>query len=318
MKKPLIVIGGATACGKTDVGVLLAQKINGEIISADSMQIYCDMNIGTAKPTKEEMKGIKHYLIDEIMPDEEYNVMIFQKKAKRYMEQIWNLGKIPILVGGTGFYINAIVYDTLFEETEQDNTFRNDMYTFAKENGAEALYQKLKEIDPEYAKTLHANNIKRVTRALEYHHFTGQLFSKYNAEQKQKQKQKQSPYHTAMIVLTMERQKLYDRIEKRIDIMMQKGLLEEVELLLKKGYTKDLVSMQAIGYKELIPYFSQQISLEQAIYDLKKNTRHFAKRQLTWFKRQTEGYWIDITDQNLEKATEKIIQHLKQINMIGE
>jgi len=262
----LIVIGGATACGKTDVGVLLAQKINGEIISADSMQIYCDMNIGTAKPTKEEMKGIKHYLIDEIMPDEEYNVMIFQKKAKQYMEQIWNLGKIPILVGGTGFYINAIVYDTLFEETEQDNTFRNDMYTFAKENGAEALYQKLKEIDPEYAKTLHANNIKRVTRALEYHHFTGQLFSKYNAEQKQKQ----SPYHTAMIVLTMERQKLYDRIEKRIDVMMEKGLLKEVELLLKKGYTKDLVSMQAIGYKELIPYFSQQISLEQAIYDLKK------------------------------------------------
>ena len=295
MKKPLIVIGGATACGKTDVGVLLAQKINGEIISADSMQIYCDM-------------------IDEIMPDEEYNVMIFQKKAKQYMEQIWNLGKIPILVGGTGFYINAIVYDTLFEETEQDNTFRNDMYTFAKENGAEALYQKLKEIDPEYAKTLHANNVKRVTRALEYHHFTGQLFSKYNAEQKQKQ----SPYHTAMIVLTMERQKLYDRIEKRIDVMMEKGLLKEVELLLKKGYTKDLVSMQAIGYKELIPYFSQQISLEQAIYDLKKNTRHFAKRQLTWFKRQTEGYWIDITDQNLEKATEKIIQHLKQINMIGE
>ncbi len=314
MKKPLKVIGGATACGKTDVGVLLAQKINGEIISADSMQIYCDMNIGTAKPTKEEMKGIKHYLIDEIMPDEEYNVMIFQKKAKQYMEQIWNLGKIPILVGGTGFYINAIVYDTLFEETEQDNTFRNDMYTFAKENGAEALYQKLKEIDPEYAKTLHANNVKRVTRALEYHHFTGQLFSKYNAEQKQKQ----SPYHTAMIVLTMERQKLYDRIEKRIDVMMEKGLLKEVELLLKKGYTKDLVSMQAIGYKELIPYFSQQISLEQAIYDLKKNTRHFAKRQLTWFKRQTEGYWIDITDQNLEKATEKIIQHLKQINMIGE
>ncbi|NDO46038.1 tRNA (adenosine(37)-N6)-dimethylallyltransferase MiaA [Clostridium sp. MD294] len=314
MKKPLVVIGGATACGKTDVGVLLAQKINGEIISADSMQVYCNMDIGTAKPTKQEMKGIKHYLIDEIMPNEEYNVMIFQKKAKQYMEQIWNLGKIPILVGGTGFYINAIVYDTLFEQIEQDSTFRNDMYAFAKENGAEALYQKLKEIDPDYAKTLHANNVKRVTRALEYHHFTGQLFSKYNTEQKQKQ----SPYHTAMIVLTMERQKLYDRIEKRIDTMIEKGLLKEVEQLLKSGYTKDFVSMQAIGYKELIPYFSQQISLEQAIYDLKKNTRHFAKRQLTWFKRQTNGYWIDITDQNLEKATEEIIQYLKQTNVIGE
>lgn len=314
LKKPLVVIGGPTACGKTDVGVLLAQKINGEIISADSMQVYCDMNIGTAKPTKQEMKNIKHYLIDEIMPDEEYNVMIFQKKAKQYMKQIWNLGKIPILVGGTGFYINAVVYDTLFEETEQDSTFRNDMYVFAKENGAEALYQKLQEIDPKYAKTLHVNNIKRVTRALEYHHFTGQLFSEYNAEQKQKQ----SPYHTAMIVLTMERQKLYDRIEKRIDAMVEKGLLKEVEMLLKKGYTENLVSMQAIGYKELIPYFSQKISLEQAIYDLKKNTRHFAKRQLTWFKRQTNGYWVDITDQNLEKATEKIIQYLKQTNVIGE
>ena len=314
MKKPFVVIGGATACGKTDVGVLLAEKINGEIISADSMQVYRYMDIGTAKPTKQEMKNIKHYLIDEIEPDEEYNVMIFQKKAKQYMEEIWNKGKIPILVGGTGFYINAIVYDALFEETEQDNTFRNKMYQFAKQNGAEALYQKLKEVDPVYAQTLHANNVKRVVRALEYHHFTGQLFSEYNAEQKQKP----SPYNTAMIILTMERQKLYDRIEKRIDNMIQQGLLEEVEMLLKKGYTKDLVSMQAIGYKELIPYFSQQITLEQAVYDLKKNTRHFAKRQLTWFKRQTEGVWIDITDQNLEQATEKIIRYLKEINVIGE
>lgn len=314
MKKPLIVIGGATACGKTDVGVMLAQKINGEIISADSMQIYRDMDIGTAKPTKEEMKNIKHYLIDEIAPDEEYNVMIFQKKAKEYMERIWNLGKIPILVGGTGFYINALVYDTLFEEIEQDSTFRNKMYLFAEKNGAEALYQKLKEVDPAYAQTLHANNVKRVTRALEYHHFTGQLFSEYNAEQKQKQ----SPYHTAMIVLTMERQKLYDRIEKRIDTMIQKGLLKEVEMLLKKGYTKDLVSMQAIGYKELIPYFYQEISLEKAVSDLKKNTRHFAKRQLTWFKRQTDGFWVDITDQDLEKATTKIIEYLKETNVIGE
>ncbi len=314
MKKPFVVIGGATACGKTDVGVLLAEKINGEIISADSMQVYRYMDIGTAKPTKQEMKNIKHYLIDEIEPDEEYNVMIFQKKAKQYMEEIWNKGKIPILVGGTGFYINAIVYDALFEETEQDNTFRNEMYQFAEQNGAEALYQKLKEVDPVYAQTLHANNVKRVVRALEYHHFTGQLFSEYNAEQKQKP----SPYNTAMIILTMERQKLYDRIEKRIDKMIQQGLLEEVEMLLKKGYTKDLVSMQAIGYKELIPYFSQQITLEQAVYDLKKNTRHFAKRQLTWFKRQTEGVWIDITDQNLGQATEKIIRYLKEIKVIGE
>ena len=313
MKKPLVVIGGTTACGKTDVGVLLAQNINGEIISADSMQVYRDMDIGTAKPTSEEMKNIKHYLIDEINPDEEYNVMIFQKKAKQYMNEIWKKGKIPILVGGTGFYINALVYDTFFEETEQDNTFRNNMYAFAEQYGADALYEKLKKVDSVYAQTLHANNIKRVVRALEYHHFTGKLFSEYNTEQKQKQ----SPYHTAMIVLTMERQKLYERIEKRIDNMIDRGLLQEVDTLLKKGYTQQLVSMQAIGYKEIIPYIHNEISLEQAIYDLKKNTRHFAKRQLTWFKRQTNGFWVDMTEQNLQKATDEIINYLKRIDMIG-
>lgn len=313
LKKPLVVIGGTTACGKTDVGVLLAQNINGEIISADSMQIYRDMDIGTAKPTSEEMKNIKHYLIDEINPDEEYNVMIFQKKAKQYMNEIWKKGKIPILVGGTGFYINALVYDTFFEETEQDNTFRNNMYAFAEQYGADALYEKLKKVDSVYAQTLHANNVKRVVRALEYHHFTGKLFSEYNTEQKQKQ----SPYHTAMIVLTMERKKLYERIEKRIDNMIDRGLLQEVDTLLKKGYTQQLVSMQAIGYKEIIPYIHNEISLEQAIYDLKKNTRHFAKRQLTWFKRQTNGFWVDMTEQNLQKATDEIINYLKRIDMIG-
>ncbi len=311
LKKPFIVIGGPTACGKTNVGVLLAEKINGEILSADSMQIYRHMDIGTATPTKQEMRGIPHYFINELEPDEEYNVMIFQKKAKEYMKKIWDSGKIPILVGGTGFYINALIYDTSFEETEQDNCFRNQMYHFAQENGAEALYQELKKVDPAYAQTLHANNIKRVTRALEYHHFTGQLFSDYNAEQKKKQ----SPYHTAMIILTMERQKLYDRIEKRIDTMIAQGLLEEVDSLLKKGYTKDFVSMQGIGYKELIPYFQHEISLEQAIYDLKKNTRHFAKRQLTWFRKQTDGFWIDVTEQNLEQIVEKIMDYLKEIKI---
>lgn len=305
----MIVIGGPTACGKTDVGILLAEKINGEIISADSMQIYRHMDIGTATPSKQEMRGIPHYLINELEPDEEYNVMIFQKKAKESMQKIWDSGKIPILVGGTGFYINALVYDTLFEETEQDNTFREQMYQFAQENGTEALYETLKKVDPTYAQTLHANNVKRVVRALEYHHFTGQLFSDYNTEQKKKQ----SPYHTAMIVLTMERQKLYDRIEKRIDAMIAQGLLEEVDTLLKKGYSPHLVSMQGIGYKELIPYFYHEISLEQAIYDLKKNTRHFAKRQLTWFRRQTNGFWIDV--ESSEQTVQKIINYLKEIKI---
>lgn len=314
MKKPLVVIGGPTACGKTDVGVLLAKSINGEIISADSMQVYRYMDIATAKPTKKEMQSIPHYLIDEIEPDEEYNVMIFQKKAKEYMNKIWKIGKVPILVGGTGFYINAIVYDTDFEQIQQDDSFRKEMYVFAEKYGAEALYEKLKKVDPEYAKTLHSNNIKRVTRALEYYHFTGKCFSKYNTEQKQKI----SPYHTAMVILTMQRQVLYDRIEKRIDVMLQNGLLKEVEELLQRGYTKEMVSMQAIGYKELIPYIQGEISLEQAVSDLKKNTRHFAKRQLTWFKGQTNGLWIDVTNKTPTQATNDIIKYLKELNIVGE
>ena len=314
VKKPFVVIGGPTACGKTNVGVLLAKAINGEIISADSMQVYRYMDIGTAKPTKEEMQCVPHYLIDEIEPDEEYNVKKKKKKAKAYMHKIWKMGKVPILVGGTGFYINAVVYDADFEQTQQNDSFRNEMYLFAEKYGAEALYEKLKKVDPEYAASLHFNNVKRVTRALEYHHFTGKCFSKYNAEQKQKI----SPYHTAMIVLTMQRQVLYDRIEKRIDNMIQQGLLKEVEQLLQKGYAKELVSMQAIGYKELIPYIEGKISMEQAISDLKKNTRHFAKRQLTWFKRQTEGLWLDVTNRNLMQVTEDVIKYLKQCNIVGE
>ncbi|MFR4565133.1 tRNA (adenosine(37)-N6)-dimethylallyltransferase MiaA, partial [Anaerotignum sp.] len=212
MKKPLIIIGGPTACGKTAMSILLAKKIGGEIISADSMQVYRYMDIGTAKVTKEEADGVPHYLIDEFDPDEEYNVMIFQQKARAYMEEIWAKGKIPIVVGGTGFYINALLYDNAFTETDGDDSFRQACYKQAETDGPEVLFQKLLEIDPEYAATTHANNVKRVTRALEYHHMTGQKFSDHNAEQKQKE----SPYAAAVIILTMERQKLYERIEQRV------------------------------------------------------------------------------------------------------
>ena len=294
MKKPLIVIGGPTACGKTGFSIRLAKEIGGEIISADSMQIYRYMDIGTAKVTPEEAEGIPHYLIDELNPDEEYNVMLFQQKAKVYMEEIWAKGRIPILVGGTGFYINALLYDNDFTETENDSSYRKECYQIAKEEGAEVLYLRLQNIDPVYAQMVHANNIKRVTRALEYHYLTGQRFSEHNAAQKKKE----SPYNAAVLLLTMERAALYARIEQRIDLMMEQGLLAEVEGLLAKGYSPDLVSMQGIGYKEFMPYFRGEATLEEAVAQLKTNTRRFAKRQLTWFQRQINGLWVDMSKTN--------------------
>ena len=308
MKKPLIVIGGPTACGKTGFSIKLAKEIGGEIISADSMQVYRYMDIGTAKVTPEEADGVPHYLIDEFDPDEEYNVMLFQQKAKAYMEQIWAKGKVPILVGGTGFYINALLYDNDFTETGNDTSYREECYRLAQEQGPEVLYERLKEIDPEYAAIMHANNVKRVTRALEYHYLTGQKFSEHNAEQKEKE----TPYDAAVIILSMDREKLYERIELRIDIMMEQGLLEEVKGLLDKGYTPDLVSMQGIGYKEFIPYFNGECTLEEAVTQLKTNTRRFAKRQLTWFRRQIEGLWVDMSSSTGEEAMEEVLDYLKQ------
>lgn len=312
MKKPLIVIGGPTACGKTGFSIQLAKKIGGEIISADSMQVYRYMDIGTAKVTPEEADGVPHYLIDEFDPDEEYNVMIFQQKAKAYMEEIWAKGKVPILVGGTGFYINALLYDNDFTETENDTSYREECYKLAQEQGPEVLFERLKEVDPAYAEIMHANNVKRVTRALEYHYLTGQKFSEHNAEQKEKE----SPYDAAVIILNMDREKLYERIELRIDLMMEQGLLEEVKGLLEKGYAPDLVSMQGIGYKEFVPYFNGECTLEEAVTQLKTNTRRFAKRQLTWFRRQIDGLWVDLGNATGEKAMEDVLSYLKQQNIL--
>ena len=308
MKKPLIVIGGPTACGKTGFSIKLAKKIDGEIISADSMQVYRYMDIGTAKVTPEEADGVPHYLIDEFDPDEEYNVMLFQQKAKGYMEEIWAKGKTPILVGGTAFYINALLYDNDFTETDNDTSYREECYKLAQEQGPEVLFERLKEVDPEYAEIMHANNVKRVTRALEYHYLTGQKFSEHNAEQKEKE----TPYDAAVIILNMDRDKLYERIELRIDIMMQEGLLEEVKGLLDKGYTPDLVSMQGIGYKEFVPYFNGECTLDEAVTQLKTNTRRFAKRQLTWFRRQIDGLWVDLTENSVDTVMENVMDYLKE------
>lgn len=306
MKKPLIVIGGATACGKTALSIEIAKRINGEIISADSMQVYRNMDIGTAKASKDEQSQAKHYLIDEINPDEEYNVMIFQKKAKKYMEEIWAKNKTPIIVGGTGFYINALLFDNDFTETETDYTFRNECYAEADEFGVDYLYEKLLIIDKEYAETVHANNVKRVVRALEYFHFTGEKFSTHNAQQKEKT----SPYDHKVIILTMDRQALYDRIEQRIDIMMEEGLLEEVKSLLDSGYSEDLVSMQGLGYKEFMPYFKNEISLDDAVEQLKKGTRHFAKRQNTWFTRQIDGLTLNLSELSIDDAIDKSLDYI--------
>lgn len=312
MKRPLIVIGGPTACGKTGFSIQLAKEIGGEIISADSMQVYRYMDIGTAKVTPEEAGGVPHYLIDELDPDEEYNVMLFQQKAKAYMEEIWARGKVPILVGGTGFYINALLYDNDFTETENDTSYREACYKLAREQGPEVLYKRLKEIDPAYAESIHANNVKRVTRALEYHYLTGQKFSEHNAEQKEKD----TPYDAAVIILTMDREKLYERIELRIDQMMEQGLLEEVKGLLDRGYAPDLVSMQGIGYKEFVPYFNGECTLDEAVTQLKTNTRRFAKRQLTWFRRQIDGLWVDLSKATGEEAMEDVLDYLKQQNVL--
>lgn len=289
MKKPLIILTGPTAVGKTKASIGLAKALNGEIISADSMQVYKYMDIGSAKIRPEEMQGIKHYLIDELEPDEEFHVVRFQQMAKTAMEEIYAKGKVPIVVGGTGFYIQALLYDIDFTENEEDTAYREELEKIAEEKGAEYLHDMLREIDPESADVIHANNVKRVIRALEFYKLTGQKISKHN----EKERAKESPYEFCYFVLNDDRQLLYDRIDLRIDKMIEDGLLEEVSALKNKGYTKDMVSMQGLGYKEILDYLNGECSLEEAIYVLKRDTRHFAKRQLTWFRRERDVIWVD-------------------------
>lgn len=289
MKKPLVILTGPTAVGKTDLSIQLAKKINGEIISADSMQVYKYMDIGTAKITKEEMQGVPHYLVDELEPEEEFNVVKFQSYAKKYMEEIYAKGKIPILVGGTGFYIQAIVNDIGFAENDADKRYREELEALAKEKGAVFLHERLKKVDPKAAEQIHENNQKRMIRALEFYEKTGKRISEHN----ETERQKKSPYHFAYFVLTDDRKLLYNRIDCRVDKMLENGLLEEVKSLRQKGLRKDMVSMQGIGYKEIFGYLEGDYSYEEAVSILKRDTRHFAKRQLTWFRREQEVIWLD-------------------------
>lgn len=289
MKKPLIILTGPTAVGKTAVSIQLAKAIGGEIISADSMQIYQYMDVGTAKIMPEEMEGVPHHLIDKISPDTPFHVYEFKKMAKVCMEQIYERGRIPIVAGGTGFYIQALLYDVDFCEEETDHAYRRELEKISAEKGAEYLHRILSDVDEDSARAIHPNNIKRVIRALEYFHETGMPISAHNRDQREKE----SPYGFIYVVLTMDRKKLYDRINERVEHMVRRGLFEEAAMLVEKGYTKDLVSMQAIGYKELFPYFEGQITKEEAVEQIKKDTRHFAKRQLTWFRRERDVTFLN-------------------------
>lgn len=288
-KKPLIIIAGPTAAGKTKTSILLAKKLTGEIISADSMQVYRYMDIGSAKVTPEEMQGVSHHLIDVLEPTEEFNVVRFQTMAKAAMADIYARDRIPILVGGTGFYIQSILYDIDFTENEADTVYRHELEKLSEEQGNEALYRMLMEADPEAAKDLHHNNVKRIIRALEYYRLTGQKISEHNQEQRRKS----SPYEAYYFVLTMDRAKLYQRIDLRVDLMLEQGLVSEVRKLKEMGLTENDVSMQGLGYKEILAFLDGRMTLEEAIYVIKRDTRHFAKRQLTWFRREPEAIWID-------------------------
>lgn len=289
MKKPLVILTGPTAVGKTDLSIRLAKQINGAILSADSMQVYKYMNIGSAKITAEEMQGVRHYLIDEFLPDESFNVVRFQQYAKKYMQEIYDHGQIPILAGGTGFYIQAVLYDIDFSMQNADSACRQELEALASEKGVQYLHQMLAQVDPVSAEMIHANNKKRVIRALEYFRLTGARISEHN----EKEHQKQSPYCAAYFVLNDKRERLYERIDKRVDKMIADGLVEEVRKLKEMGYTKDLVSMQGLGYKELFPYLDSECTLEESIAVIKRDTRHFAKRQLTWFRREKDVIWVN-------------------------
>lgn len=302
----LIVLTGPTAVGKTELSIKLAKEINGEIISADSIQVYKGFDIGSAKITTKEMEGIKHHLIDVLDPRESFNIATFKQMAKEAVDDIQNRGAVPIVTGGTGFYIQALLYDIDFSENEDDG-YRKELEDLLKDRGEQYLHNMLREIDPKSAEVIHYNNSKRVIRALEYYHQTGEKISTHN----ERERMKESPYNFAYFVLNCSRELLYERIEKRIDIMINQGLVDEVKHLVDEyNLTPDMVSMQGLGYKEIFSYLNGDITLDEAIYILKRDTRHFAKRQLTWFKRERDVIWVD---KDILTSTDMQLEFIKNI-----
>lgn len=289
-KTPLLIVAGPTATGKSDSAVELALRMNGEVISADSMQVYRGMDIGSAKVTVEEMRGIPHHLIDCADPSENWNVVRFQKEARRAVQDIASRGRLPILCGGTGFYIQALLYDIDFTQMDENTPLRDRLSALAAEKGPEAVHALLLEKDPASAAAIHPNNLKRVIRAIEFMEESGGSIAAHNLQQRERE----SAYRSVFFVLTMDRARLYERIDRRVDIMMERGLVEEVARLRAMGIQRDSTSMQGIGYKQVYGYLDGEYDLEEAVRLIKRDTRHFAKRQLTWFKREKDVIWTDL------------------------
>lgn len=310
-KKKLVILTGPTAVGKTALSIRLAKEIGGEIISADSMQVYRGMDIGSAKITEEQMQGVTHHLVDILEPTEHFDVFTFQRLAKQAMQGIYERGHIPVIVGGTGFYIQAALYDIDFSANE-DSEVRSDLEKLAQDKGAAYLHDMLRRIDPDSAQAIHANNVKRVIRAIEYYRQTGETISSHN----ERERQKQSPYAFCYFVLNDRRDRLYERIERRVDDMLAQGLVREVQSLMEKGLRTGMTAMQGLGYKEIAAYLNGEISYEQAVYLLKRDTRHFAKRQITWFKREKDVIWVDRDsfDQDEGRMAEFMIQCFKEMD----
>ena len=309
-KDPLIVIAGPTASGKSALGVALAKKVGGEIVSADSMQVYRHMDIGSAKVTEEEMDGVPHHLIDILDPTEDFNILLFQKYALAAIEEIRSRGHIPIMVGGTGFYIQAVTRKIDFTKAEEDTHIRERLEKIAEEQGNIVLHEMLKKVDPASAECIHPNNVKRVIRALEFYEQNRSPISAHNAEEKEKE----TPFNLAYFVLNLPREELYRRIDLRVDKMLDEGLVSEVEALREMGCRRGMTSMQGLGYKEILDYLCGDLDYDEAVRVLKRDTRHFAKRQLTWFRREPETIWIDKEqfDYNDERILDFLLQTLKE------
>lgn len=303
MKKKILVIGGPTAVGKTELSIELAKRLNGEIISADSMQIYKYMDIGSAKVSKEEMNGVVHHLIDVVDPSINFSVADYKEQGEKTIKEIISRGKLPIIVGGTGLYINSLTCNMNFTEAEKDEEYRKELDKLANKHGNNYIHEMLKEIDPISYKEIHANNRKRVIRALEVYKLTGKPFSSYNAGEDFYK----SEYDVYYYVLTMDREKLYERINLRVDIMMEKGLLEECIKLKEMGYTSSMQSMQGIGYKEILYYLEGNVKLQEAINMIKQGSRNYAKRQLTWFRRDPRVTFLDNDKLSYVEILEKVI-----------
>lgn len=306
-KKNVVILTGPTAVGKTALSIALAKKLNTGIISADSMQVYRHMDIGSAKIMPDEMQGVRHDLVDICEPQEEFHVVRFQKDAKAAMERLWRENRLPLVVGGTGFYIQALLYDIDFTSEQSDPALRASYEEIVRKEGAPALHARLKAVDPKSAGAIHANNIKRVIRALEFYEKTGTPISLHN----EAERARKSPYGFAYFVLTDTRERLYARIDARVDDMMERGLLDEVKALRDMGCTRDMVAMQGLGYKELFAYLDGECSFDEAVRVIKRDTRHFAKRQLTWFRRERDVIWVDKSAFDYDEG--KILSYLLEI-----